>query len=256
MRYVSEIFKEKQNQIIRPPMKLYLEVDSDVERVATVNGETKLSLDETVAPVIQPKMCNNERYYAILGDGKGVDDANRICAPDNTGEIAMPDISVPWGVAPYANANTEVIIGVPDTYYDNYVGLGSPNSFSISFKGGLIPQYVNVYYYANGRWHYDGYVDNTDLKEEVTYTPHYSPQYWTYFKLYNDDEGGRYQLNWVKRNYVNAESVIFKNNIISSASINEETDLTSQTLPDYNMTVTCFDPHKEYTPDSDYWENS
>ena len=254
MRYVSEIFKEKQNQIIRPPMKLYFEVDSDVEKVVTVSGESNLSLDESVAPVIQPKMCDNERYYAILGDGKGVDDPNRICAPDNTDEIAAPDISVPWGVTPFTNSGSEAIIGVPDTYYDNFIGIGSPLTITLSFKGGLIPEYINVYEYSEGSWEWLEGIDNSDLNEEVEYTSTGTPSAWKYFTLYNSDTDGRYQLNWVKRNNRNGDPIIFKNNSISLASINEETDLTSQTLPDYKMTVTCLDVKGEYDSDSDVWK--
>ena len=85
MRIVSDRFKDIQNELIRPQAELYFEVGSDVLNAlnaAEIYG-VSLDLDDTVAPIVPPNACINEKYYAIVGDSKGVDDPNRICAPDD-----------------------------------------------------------------------------------------------------------------------------------------------------------------------------
>lgn len=263
MRYVSEQFKEKQNQLIRPPLKLYFEVCSDVNQRWLVAGNDSMlfdDLDYTVAPVENPSTCSNENYYAVVGDGKGVDDPNRMCAPDNSGGvISTPNHLVPFGVTRIANANENVLIGSDVNYPKNFVGGNAP--FTISFKGGLIPDEIIVQsapYTASGTWTTEGTILNPDLSEEVSFTP---PSYaWRRYRFYlkNTTKGGRFQFNWVRADIAlyptfNYRRVVFENTRISSASLDEATDLSSQTLPSCDLTVTCLDVNGEYSPQTDYW---
>ena len=63
MRYVSEQFKEKQNQIIRPPLKLHFEINTSVQdplSIAEQYLDDFRDFDYTVAPVIDPPASTNE----------------------------------------------------------------------------------------------------------------------------------------------------------------------------------------------------
>jgi len=262
MRYVSEQFKEKQNQLIRPPLKLYFEVCSDINQRWFLGGNESTPLDDfdyAVAPVKNPSVCTNEYYYAVVGDEMGVDDPNRMCAPDNTGVIAEPNHLVPFGVMKVVSANEEALIGNSSDDYRNFIGGNAP--YVMSFKGGLIPDVIRVEtraYLTSSPWVTETTIYNPDLLEEIEYTP--SPITTKRYRFYvkNTTKGGRFQFNWVRgdlttyptRNY---QHIIFENNRISSVSINEETDLTSQALPTYEMTVTCLDINGEYSPDSSHW---
>lgn len=263
MRYVSEQFKEKQNQVIRPPLKLYFEVCSDINQRWLLGGNESTPLDDfdyAVAPVKNPSVCTNEYYYAVVGDGKGVDEPNRMCAPDNSGVIAEPNHLVPFGVMKVVSANEEALIGNSSDYSRNFIGGNAP--YVMSFKGGLIPDEIRVEtrgYTTSSPWVTETTIYNPDLLEEIAYTP--SPITIKRYRFYvkNTTTGGRFQFNWVRgdlttyptRNY---QHIIFENNRISSVSINEETDLTSQALPTYEMTVTCLDINGEYSPDSSHWD--
>ena len=109
MRYLSEQFKEKQNELIRPALKLFFEVGSNVVNAINSNLNTNIGFDDTVAPVVRPQDCTNDYFYAVLGDDSSVDEPRRICAPDDP--TVLPNHSVPYGVLPYTAANTEVMIG-------------------------------------------------------------------------------------------------------------------------------------------------
>lgn len=253
MKYISEQFKAKQNQVIRPPLKLYFEVNSYVKSsIVVTSGDTETFLDSTVAPIVRPKMCTNEHYYAVVGDGMPVDDPNRICAPNNYGgNIESPTWSVPYGITAYANANAEVTIGDAQSYkcFNNFVYGGT-----LSFKGGLIPEQITVEKYISPNWVEEAVIDNSELKEEVSFETS-SPSDKTKYRRFKllSSKAGRYQLNWIKNKLNPYDSVVFENDYIMSATIDEETDLTSQTLPSYGMTITCLDPRREYTPNSNYW---
>jgi len=257
MRYISELFREKQNQIIRPPLKLYFEINA--RKTSSLKANVAFDeefFDDSVAPIVRPKLCNNEHYYAVLGDGMPVDDPNRICAPNNYSGISdIPIWSVPYGVTPYVAAGTEYLIG-SDTYYKNFVGI--PFGGTLSFKGGLIPQRVVVEKYnpQSSSWAVEQTVYNSNLNEEITFAASAIADAGKYrrFKLYSTS-AGRYQLNWIKNFGSSLESVIFKNRRVISVNIDEETDLTSQTLPSYEITVVCLDPDGTYSPESEYWNN-
>lgn len=262
MRYVSEQFKEKQNQLIRPPLKMHFEIAGDVDRtLVTFGGRSAEHLndfDYTIAPVKNPKSCSNEYYYATLGDGKGVDDSYRICAPDiSGGNYSTPNHSVPIGVTRIASANEEVMLGSTDAPEWNPMGVTAP--LTLSFKGGLIPEVIRAERYINGAWESQPTVYNPDMSEEVVFTPStYNAVARYRFYVKNSTKGGRYQLNWLRVNGTarsNLAPVIFENSYISSVSISEETDLTSQALPTYEMTVTCLDVNGEYAPETSYWSN-
>ena len=260
MRYVSEQFKEKQNQLIRPPLKMYFEVATDVNQRWLINGMQQEAgfedFDFTVAPVKKPSTCENEYYYAVVGDGIGVDDPNKMCAPVDNSGFATPNHSVPFGVMKVSAVNETMLIGNSDNDQDNFSGGNAP--FVMSFKGSLIPETIEIQKYASGSWSTVKTIDNSDLSEEiyVTLDSYVLSRY--RFYITNSTKGGRYQFNYVRgdlashpaRNY---QHIVFENNRISSVSINEETDLTSQALPTYEMTVTCLDVNNEYSPESGYW---
>ena len=264
MRYVSEQFKEKQNQLIRPPLKLYFEVATKASMSVWFSSNQAIAnlddFDENVAPIAKPKNTTNEYYYAVVGDGKGVDDPNRMCASEKVnGEFPTPTHSVPAGVLDVASVNEEMLIGSTVQYYFNIVGI--PYKLVLSFKGGLIPESVRVEVYDadTNTWSTEQTIDNSDLKEEIEYVA-LSPSdagKWRRFYLKNTTKGGRYQFNYFKINsdLTVANPVVFENDYVNSVSVSEATDLTSQTMPSYDMTVVCLDFHGEYAPDTSYWEN-
>lgn len=264
MRYVSEQFKEKQNRLIRPALKLWFEVATETQMVYWFSSNQAVAnlddFDDSVAPIVKPTGCTNEYYYAVLGDGVGVDDPNRMCAPDNSGVIATPTHSVPVGVLDFASVNEEMLIGSTVQYYFNLISI--PYKFTLSFKGGLIPESVRVEVYDTNTstWSTEQTINNSDLKEEIIYTPLavQDSGKWRRFWVKNTTKSGRYQLNWFKNNnnYDYAYSpIVFENNYISSVGVNNDTDLTSQTMPNYEMTVACIDPDNVYKPETIYWEH-
>lgn len=260
MRFVSEQFKEIQGEVIRPQTKLYFEIGTDIANVVTLSAlVTELTadgFDYTVAPVIQPKNCINERFYAVLGDQVGVDDPDRICAPDNP--ATTPTTTVPMGITPFTNANTEAVIGDAYEYYANFSPF--PQPVTLSFKGGVIPDTIRVQYYDfdTETWFTETTISNPELKEEVIFEPTADAGNFRHFWVKNANTSGRFQMNWMRINYTKAkyetDPVVFENEHISSVNISTETDLTSQTLPDYTMTVECLDVDEEYTPDKIYWK--
>ena len=257
MRYVSEQFKEKQNQLIRPALKMCFSIAEDLNLRLAVYGEENFSdMDSTVAPVKSPSACGSDYYYAVVGDGIGVDDSNRMCAPDNSGVIATPTHLVPFGVSRVAAVGEEIMVGSDNRNYYIYMG-NAP--VIMCFKGGLIPEQIKVEKYNTGTssWELNGTISNPDLNEIVRYDFATYPSMGYYrLKLLNTTSGGRYQVNWFYASVArlnNVRKVDFENNRISSVSISEETDLTSQALPTYEMTVTCLDVNGEYKPETDYW---
>jgi len=260
MRFVSEQFKEIQGEVIRPQTKLYFEIGTDIANLVTLSAlVTELTadgFDYTVAPVIQPKNCINEHFYAVLGDHVGVDDPNRICAPDNP--ATTPTTSVPMGITPFTNANTEALIGDSSEYYTNFSPF--PQPVTLSFKGGVIPDTIRVEYYDTvaEAWVTETVISNPDLKEEVVFEHIEDAGNFRRFWVKNSAWSGRFQMNWLRINYAEmqyeTDPVVFENEHISSVNISTETDLTSQTLPDYTMTVECLDVDEEYTPDKIYWK--
>lgn len=257
MRIVSNQFKETMNEIIRPATKLYFEIGTDVLNSITGHGETHDELDDTYVPIVPPKDCTNNNYYAVVGDGIGVDDPNRICAPADAS--IMPNVSVPYGMTPYTAADTEVLIGSSTEFYNNF------NPFDVAttlcFKN-HIPDVIRVeiYDFDTETWSTEATIYNSELSEEVTFVPPDRTLAGSFrrFWVKNTTKAGRFQLNWIRRNlsilrYDGGTPVVFENNYVASCNISKETDLTSQTLPSYEMTVECLDPDEEYTPDTDYW---
>lgn len=248
MRYLSESFKEMQDELIRPALSLFFEVNTNVEYSfkAYDNGEY-LGFDDTAAPVVPPKDCTNEYMYAVVGSNQRVDDARRICAP--TDVSTEPNHGVPYGVTPYTSANTDCLIG-SDTYYQNFVGIAS--KIELKFSNDHHPQKLTVEYWdnANSAW----------VVEDTIMTLDDSPIYFTpasgtigRFRRFKASatSPGRFQLQWIKAYHRN--SILFSKNRISSVVIDQETDLTSQTLPSYEMTVTCLDVDGIYKPGTSYW---
>ena len=256
MRYISEQFKAIQSEIIRPALKLRFEIDTDITNVA--NGEGTLGFDDTVAPVVPPKDCTNEHYYAVVGDGKPVDDPNRICAPDNSGDMSEPTTTVPYGVTPYTSKNSLCLIGDSTTFYNNFVGFET--TAVLCFKGGHLPStvYVQRYDRDTDTWEDEAIIDNIGHDEELSFPVFDISHVLDFRRFYakNTSEGGRFKFNWLKRKNADAHTpIVFENDLIVTASVSQETDLTSQTLPSYEMTVECRDVDGIYTPDSAYWKN-
>ena len=262
MRYVSEQFKEKLNQVIRPPLKMWFEVVTDVNQRWLTYGEQNFEdFDKNVAPVINPSVCTNEMYYAVVGDGKGVDDPNRICAAVKSGgTFPTPTHTVPFGVTKVASANEVVLIGSNSN--SNYL-YGGMSPFVIAFTGSLIPDEVVIEKwqsgYPSGSWVVAKTVSNPDLSREIYITlDSYTPSYTIRFKIKNSTQGGRYQFNWVRGDLASYPGrdfnhIVFKNDRIASVSISKATDLTSQSLPSCDMTVECLDPEGIYSPESSFW---
>ena len=257
MRFVSEQFKEIQDEIIRPALsRLTLEINTDVGNVVLPVGLNLLDFDDSVAPIVTPKYCRNERYYAVLGDDSPIDDPNRICAPDNSGSIAEPKSLVPWGITPYLNAHQRTIIGSSvDTF--NFKNIMSPIEFS--FVGGHLPTRLDVEVIDpnTGCWVSAFIYEDLSGIKNVTFTPdNYDAERLYRFEVHART-AGRFQVSYImgKQSVVSGISPIkFEKNEIEKASIDLSTDLTSQSLPSYEMTVDCLDINGAYTPDTDYWD--
>lgn len=258
MRFVSEQFKEIQDEIIRPALsRLTLEINTDIGNVVLPVGlNLLLDFDDSVAPIVTPKYCRNERYYAVLGDGSPIDDPNRICAPDNSGSIAEPKSLVPWGITPYLNAHQRTIIGSSDDAF-NFKNIMSPIEFS--FVGGHLPTRLDVEVIDpnTGYWVSAFIYEDLSGIKNVTFTPdNYDAERLYRFEVHART-AGRFQVSYImgKQSVVSGISPIkFERNEIEKASIDMSTDLTSQSLPSYEMTVECLDINAEYTPDTDYWD--
>lgn len=266
MKQVSDSFKEILGEVLRPITRLYFEVHSDVAESVGGNAEdsaTHLGFDDTVAPVIFPKTCVNESFYAVVGDEVPIDDPNRICAPDDiSGTFPTPQATVPYGVTPLTSANTETLIGDASEYYHNFIGFADA---TLCFRG-LIPDSIRVERYntLSSSWETEMTISNPDLEPEIEYIPDNKELgEWRRFYVKNSTEAGRFQLLWIRSDISkygkyfsdgkDASPIVFENEIISNVNIDIETDLTSQTLPSYEMTVECLDVDEIYTPDSSYW---
>ena len=260
MRYVSENFKAVMNEVIRPPLQLHFEVDTEVFNSVGVfpifGHDEDLDFDTDVAPIVKPENCLNEKYYAVLGDGKPVDEPNRMCAGG-----FYPETSVPYGVTPYTAANTEALIGSSEEDMSNFELFDAPTT--LSFKGGLIPDVIRVEGYDNDTetWETVTTLYNSELSEEIEYIPE-DLEYYRLYRFYvkNTTTAGRFQFNWIMTKYGMANNpptspIAFDNNYVASINIDTETDLSSQTLPSYEMTIECLDVDEVYTPDSAYWKN-
>lgn len=257
MRFVSEQFKEIQDEIIRPALsKLTFEINTDVANVVLPVGYNLMDYDDTVAPIVTPENCLNKHYYAVVGDESTVDDPLRICAPDNSGVMATPNHLVPWGVTPYLNAHQRVIIGSSTDAF-NFKGIMSPIEFS--FIGGHLPTRLDVEVIDpnTGYWVSAFIYEDLNGIRTVTYTPDsYDAERLYRFEVHART-AGRFQVSYImgKQSVVSGISPIkFEKNEIEKASIDMSTDLTSQSLPSYEMTVECLDVNAEYTPDTDYWD--
>ena len=261
MRYVSEQFQAIQDEIIRPQLQLYFEVNTNSDFANNVNRWDEYvnpGFDDTVAPVIPQKNCLNEHFYAVLGEPYGVDDPNRICAPDNTGDFSTPQTTVPYGITPYTAANTEALIGTddPEEYYYNFT---LSKGGTLHFEG-LIPEEVRVESYdsVTETWNTETTIINTDMSEDIEYVV--DTVNWgllVRFYVKNSTTAGRFQLLWVKPvlTAYRGSPIVFENEYVSNINLSMETDLTSQTLPQYSMTVECLDVEEIYTPESSYWNN-
>lgn len=253
MRYVSEQFKAKQDEIIRPATRLHFEVGTNVVQSLKSMGNTLLDFDTTVAPIVAPNSCTNEYYYATLGDGMSVDDPKRLCAPY---DFTLPNHTVPYGITEYTNANTWAIIGNDSVSSFNFTGITAP--ITLNFGGGVLPDMLRVEYYDAdlGVWQVERDLVNLSPKSEYTFEPdnYDNANVYRRFKVKNAHKSGRFQLNWIRLEK-SGSPVIFTDNRISVSSIDESTDLTSQSMPSYEMTVDCLDVNGEYTPDSPYWDN-
>ena len=258
MRYASESFKEIQDEVVRPPLKLWFEVGTDITH--TITGvPNELDFDTTVAPIVAPKNCVNEHYYAVIGDSKPVDDPNRICAPENGGGVDDPITTVPYGITPVATGGNEVLIGDSAEFYNNFAGFASP--VKLSFKG-VVPDQVRVERYDldTSTWVTEDTISNTLLEEEVFFLPADYDQAGNFRRFWVKRSGARcrFQLNYIKACYAlrapQHPTILFQNDYVASVNIDQETDLTSQTLPSYEMTVTCLDVNEEFTPDTDFWK--
>jgi len=251
MKYVSEQFNNAQNEIIRPALQIHFEVGSNVALSILAEETTAFDFDETVAPYIEPADCTNEYFYAVVGDKVGVDDPNRICAPDNSGVMSTPEHTVPCGVTSLTSANAEALIGSND-FFGNIVEPLYP--ITLRF-GGLIPEEVRVegYDYNTETWSTITTIVNTDMSNEIVYTPQASEDTSNIrFYVKNSQTDGRFQLLWIMSN--ENQPISFDNGIVSTANVSLETDLTSQALPQYDMTVECLDVEEEYTPETSYWD--
>ena len=255
MKYVSNEFKSILNEQIRPATRLYFEVGIDDHELAGANPNSDLGFDTSVAPVVTPKDSDNQRYYAVLGDSVEVDDSNRICAPSDP--TAIPPYSVPYGITSYADANTSVTIGDNTTYYYNFVGF--PYGGTVCFLGGNLPTYFKLSRYDEEAemWVDEGWQLFEPGRSIITFNS--DPENAGDFRKFavKGETGGRIQLSWTtgKKEPTGETPVIFKDELISNVNISQELDLTSQTLPDYSMTVECLDVDEIYKPDTEYWGN-
>ena len=274
MRYVSEQFKEALGELVRPATRMYFEVrrDATISHGSGVRGVTYMNLDASVAPVVIPELCVNENYYAVLGDDVGVDDPCRICAPDDPTPDIVPDsVTIPYGVTFLTAASNYAMIG-DDTLpgYNFIIGIDPDETdiqpeVTFNFKGGHIPTILQVQRYDedSGTWVTEENIGNHDHEESIVWQPnpdHFDEYGLMYFRIRvkNSDAAGRFQLNYVESKDIGIHgdnSVIFENSLISSVDISLETDLTSQTLPSYSMTVECLDVDEVYKPDSRYWKD-
>ena len=260
MKYVSEKFKQAQDEIIRPPYKnirFFIGTDNGYPHNAVGGSLNPLNFDTSVAPVVAPKFCSYANLsYAVLGDGQQVDNQWRICAPDNSGgSFSEPNgIIVPYGVTEYANANEEVIIG-NSTPALNFTNIMSRTY--IQFTGGHTPTKLVVEWYdtKTSTWKTSGTYTGTGDSWWFRYN-NPNPNLLTRFKV-SAPTAGRFQLSNVKEQWSienGLPTLILDTNKISKIAIDEDTDLTSQTLPDYEYSVECRDINNEYTPDSDNWK--
>lgn len=255
MKHVSDEFREILNEQIRPATRLYFEVGIDEYAPAEADPDSDLGFDTTVAPVTNSGNCDNQRFYAVIGDYVGVDDPNRICAPGDP--ATPPPYSVPYGITPFTNANTEVLIGDNTEYYYNFVGF--PYGGTLKFLGQHTPTEVRVQRYDSESlipmWYDESviYVGQGDTEVDFNITPGTAGQFRRFYV--KSSSAGRFQLSWVKRKDTNSASIVFEDGIISNVNISQELDLTSQTLPDYSMTVECLDVDEIYKPDTAYWDN-
>ena len=260
MRYVSEKFKQAQDEIIRPPyndIRFFIGTDNGYPHNAPGGSLNPLNFDTSVAPVVAPKFCNYANAsYAVLGDNQQVDNQWKICAPDNSnGSFTEPKgVIVPYGITEYANANEEVIIGnsTPALNFTNIM-----SRLNIQFTGGHTPTKLVVEWYdtKTSTWK----VGSTATGDYDSWWFRYNnpnPNLLTRFKV-SAPTAGRFQLSYVMEQWSvekDMPTLIFNTSKISKIAIGEDTDLTSQNLPDYEFSVECRDINNEYTPDSDNWK--
>lgn len=261
MRNVSEQFKEALGELVRPATRLYFEIGSISDFMGiypTYDSDyptEDYGFDTTVAPIVRNDACTNEKYYAVLGDShQAVDDPNLICAPANP--ATMPaDKGAPFGITPIAENGDEIMLG-SDTVSQNWQGFS--DALRLKFKG-KIPYSLKVERYDNEQhyWYEDGTVIEEENGEFIYRPSDIDSNGACRFIVECHGEPGRFQLMWVKvadTPYGEDDNVVFENEHIASIDISQETDLTSQALPEYEMTVECLDVDEQYKPDSWYWE--
>lgn len=261
MRSVSEQFKEALGELVRPATRLYFEIGSISDFMGIyppydIDYPTEdYGFDTTVAPIVRNEACTNEKYYAVLGDShQTVDDPNLICAPANP--TTMPaDKGAPFGITPIAQNGDEITLG-SDTVSQNWQGFS--DALRLKFKG-KIPYSLKAERYDNE--HHYWYEDGTVIEEEdgeFIYRPSdLDSNDECRFVVECHGERGRFQLMWVKvadTPYGEDDKIVFESEHIASIDISQETDLTSQALPEYEMSVECLDVDEQYKPDGWYWE--
>ena len=257
MKYASNTFVEMQDQIIRPMLKnmyLYIGTDNVYPLNAPGGDLNPLGFDTSVAPVHAQRLCRDTRFYAVLGENRQVNNDWSICAPDNSGTIAEPKHNVPYGVTVYADANEEVIIGNP-TPALNFTNMIS--RIQIMFAGMHAPTKLVVEWYdtKTSTWKVSGTYTGTARGWWFRYS-NPNPNLLTRFKV-SAPTAGRFQLAYIMQQWSlekNMPTVIFNKTEISKVNIDMDSDLTSQSLPDYEMSVECLDINGVYTPDSEYWK--
>lgn len=253
MRYVSEQLKAEQDKIIRPATKLYFEVGTNVVQSLKGEGMILLDFDTSVAPIVAPNSCTNEYYYAALGDGTSVDDPKRLCAPEIS--YTEPNHSVPYGITEYTASNTWAVIGNETSYSFNFKGITAP--ITLNFGGGVLPDNLRVEYYDadNDVWQVEKEYSEISPTSEYVFEPD-NPDSNVYrrFKVKNSTTSGRFQLNWIRLEK-SGSPVVFTDSHISVSNVDESTDLTSQSMPSYEMTVSCLDVNGEYAPNTAFWDN-
>ena len=261
MRNVSEQFKEALGELVRPATRLHFEVYADTETGTYPYYDSDYptedyGFDTTVAPIVRNDACTNEKYYAVLGDShQTVDDPNLICAPANPATMPTNE-GVPFGITPIVESGDEIMLG-SNVITQNWYGYSG--TLKLKFKGKL-PREIRVECYdgTTESWFVDATIEEFEDGEYI-YRPSARgmEREFTRFYALSAGEPGRFQLMRVMamgNDFGYDDAIVFENEHIASIDILQETDLTSQTLPSYEMTVECLDVDEQYKPDSWYWE--
>ena len=262
MRNVSEQFKEALGELVRPATRLYFEVDSSTvfsgiyPSYDSEYPTEDYGFDTGVAPIVRSEACTNEKYYAVLGDShQKVDDPNLICAPANPATMPTNE-GVPFGITPIVESGDEIMLG-SNVLTQNWYGYSG--TLKLKFKGKL-PREIRVECYdgTTESWFVDATIEEFENGEYI-YRPSARGMEREFTRFYASSVGepGRFQLMRVMamdNDFGYDDAIVFENEYIASIDISQETDLTSQTFPSYEMTVECLDVDEQYKPDTWYWE--